>query len=103
MKILPTDLFPAFKKDKLERNEPWIIELSEKVPREIVDKCTVAIGEILQNHFEGTPINKSSLVEAAATLGSKGGSKGGYARAVSMTPKQRTASARKAALARWRS
>jgi hypothetical protein len=38
---------------------------------------------------------------AAVALGRKGGLKGGYARAASMTAAQRTASARKAANARW--
>jgi hypothetical protein len=39
---------------------------------------------------------------AAVALGRKGGLKGGYARAASMTAAERTASARKAAKARWR-
>ena len=38
---------------------------------------------------------------AAVALGRKGGLKGGKARAASMTPKQRTAAAKKAAAARW--
>ena len=38
---------------------------------------------------------------AAVALGRKGGLKGGKARAKSMTKKQRSESARKAALARW--
>ena len=38
---------------------------------------------------------------AAVALGRKGGLKGGKARAASMTPKQRTAAAQKAAAARW--
>ena len=38
---------------------------------------------------------------AAVALGRKGGKKGGYARAASMTPKQRSESARKAVEARW--
>jgi hypothetical protein len=38
---------------------------------------------------------------AAVALGRKGGLKGGKARAASMTKKQRSASARKAARARW--
>ena len=39
---------------------------------------------------------------AAVALGRKGGLKGGKARAEKMTPGQRSAAARKAALARWR-
>ncbi len=38
---------------------------------------------------------------AAVALGRKGGLKGGKARAASMTKAQRTASAKKAAAARW--
>jgi hypothetical protein len=38
---------------------------------------------------------------AAVELGRKGGLKGGKARAAMLTPKQRSDSARKAALARW--
>jgi hypothetical protein len=38
---------------------------------------------------------------AAVALGKLGGAKGGHARAANMTPRQRKASARKAALARW--
>ena len=38
---------------------------------------------------------------AAVALGKLGGAKGGKARAASMTPKQRTAAAKKAAAARW--
>jgi len=37
----------------------------------------------------------------AVALGRKGGLKGGPARAASMTPEQRSESARKAVLARW--
>ena len=39
---------------------------------------------------------------AAVALGRKGGLKGGKARAESMTPKQRSMSAKKAARARWK-
>ena len=37
----------------------------------------------------------------AVALGKMGGSKGGKKRAATLTPEQRSASARKAALARW--
>jgi len=37
----------------------------------------------------------------AVALGKMGGAKGGKARAARLSPEQRTASARKAALARW--
>jgi len=38
---------------------------------------------------------------AAVALGRKGGLKGGKARAAKMTPEERVAAAKKAALARW--
>lgn len=38
---------------------------------------------------------------AASEIGRKGGKKGGKARAAKLTPKQRTAAAKKAARARW--
>lgn len=38
---------------------------------------------------------------AAVALGRKGGLKGGHARAASMTPEERSESARKAVMARW--
>jgi hypothetical protein len=46
---------------------------------------------------------KDNKDPAAVALGRKGGLKGGKARAASMTPGQRSASAQKAAKARWSS
>jgi hypothetical protein len=43
----------------------------------------------------------SELRAYLAKLGSKGGKKGGPARAAAMTPEQRSESARKAVRARW--
>jgi hypothetical protein len=43
----------------------------------------------------------SELRDYFAKLGKKGGKKGGPARAATMTPKQRSESARKAVTARW--
>jgi hypothetical protein len=37
-----------------------------------------------------------------AKIGKKGGKKGGVARAAAMTPEQRSESARKAVIARWK-
>jgi hypothetical protein len=48
-----------------------------------------------------TPPVPSAKCPAAVFLGRKGGLKGGPARARKLTPKQRSAIARKAALARW--
>jgi len=48
-----------------------------------------------------TPDRDAGKDPDAVARGRKGGVKGGVARAQAMTPKQRTASARKAAKARW--
>ena len=48
-----------------------------------------------------TPDPNAGKDPAAVALGRKGGLKGGKARAASMTKKQRTAAAKKAAAARW--
>ena len=48
-----------------------------------------------------TPDPDAGKDPAAVSLGRKGGLKGGKARAAKMTKKQRTASAKKAAAARW--
>ncbi len=48
-----------------------------------------------------TRVAKKRKNPAAVALGRKGGKKGGPARAASMTPKERSESARKAVLARW--
>ncbi len=58
-----------------------------------------ATGEVIVPRPEPVPDGKDP---AAVALGRKGGLKGGKARAASMTKKQRSASAKKAALARWK-
>jgi hypothetical protein len=49
------------------------------------------------------PVKKRRKNPGAVALGRKGGKVGGRARADSMTPEERTDSARKAAAARWAS
>jgi hypothetical protein len=61
--------------------------------KNIVD---IATGEI-----EATTEQKDEIKAAAAALGRKGGLKGGKARAESLTAKQRSDIAKKAAKARW--
>lgn len=56
-------------------------------------------GETLTDRPKKPPVPPKD--PAAVALGKKGGLKGGKARAASMTPKQRTAQAKKAAAARW--
>jgi hypothetical protein len=60
----------------------------------IVDLATGEIVEEVSQHDSGKN-------PAAVALGRLGGKKGGRARANSLTPDQRTAIARRAALARW--
>ena len=58
-----------------------------------------AIGE----HMNGTPLEDPNAGKNphAVALGKEGGKKGGKARADALTPKRRSAIAKKAALARW--
>lgn len=63
---------------------------TNKKAKSIVDMATGAI--------QLTPEGKNA---AAVALGRSGGKKGGPARAAALTPKQRTAIAKKAAAARW--
>lgn len=66
------------------------------VARRVVEQ---AIGERL----DGTPLEDLNAGKnpAAVALGKLGGAKGGMARAAKLSPKKRTAIARKAAKARW--
>ena len=50
----------------------------------------------------GAPLAQHKNNAAARTLGRLGGIKGGPARAAKLTPEQRTVSARKAAVERWK-
>jgi hypothetical protein len=65
-----------------------------QLAKRIVDEST--------GQAERTPPPDEGKDPAAVALGRKGGLKGGKARAAKMTAKQRSASARKAARARWR-
>lgn len=62
-----------------------------------------AIVQAIAGEHEAAPAPDDGKDPAAVSLGRKGGLKGGKARAKSMTKKQRSESARKAALARWSS
>ena len=67
-----------------------------QIAKSVVEK---AIGE----HMDGTPLEKP--IDARnphfVALGSKGGKKGGKARARGLSPQRRSAIAKKAAKARW--
>ena len=64
-----------------------------QIARSVVDKTT----GISNGHEQ--PVKKKNA--AAVALGRKGGLKGGKARAAKMTKAERSASAKKAAAARW--
>jgi len=66
-----------------------------QIARSVVDKAT----GVTNGHEQ--PVKKKNA--AAVALGRKGGLKGGKARAAKMTKEQRSESAKKAAMARWRS
>ena len=69
-----------------------------KRPRDPVQLAKL-IGDILTGQVEDRVEDKRN--PAAVELGRRGGAKGGKARAAAMTERQRKASARKAAQARW--
>lgn len=64
--------------------------------RKDFNEIAVAIGRIATG--DATQIEETARVKASR----KGGIKGGVARAVKLTPEQRTIIAKKAAMARWK-
>jgi hypothetical protein len=68
-----------------------------QIAREVVEK---AIGE----RMDGSPLPDPDAGKnpAAVALGKLGGAKGGTARAQSLSPKRRSAIAKKAAESRWK-
>ncbi len=75
----------------------------KKTPKAREDVNTMAYRIMLEatGQASKTPDPDAGKDPAAVALGKKGGAKGGKARAAGMTAKQRTASAKKAAAARW--
>ena len=74
---------------------------SRKRPTDINELAAQLVGEATG---EIEPVDPDAGKDpAAVALGRKGGLKGGKARAAKMTPEERSESARKAALKRWRS
>jgi len=78
---------------KRSRKPKERLDLSQLAKR-IVDEAT--------GQTERTPSPSEGKDPLAVELGRRGGLKGGKARARKMTKKQRSASAKKAALARWK-
>ena len=74
-------------------------ERSRKRPRDPNALAFQVVGEATGEIEPADP--DAGKDPAAVALGRKGGLKGGKARAASMTPEQRSESARKAAAARW--
>ena len=60
-----------------------------------------AVEQTIGEKWDGTPLEKPTKNPAAVALGKLGGAKGGAARAAALSPKKRSAIAKKAALARW--
>jgi hypothetical protein len=76
---------------------------SRKQPKQRLDIGQLAKRIVTEatGEAERTPPPDEGKDPAAVALGRKGGLKGGKARAAKMTKKERVASAKKAAAARW--
>jgi hypothetical protein len=61
-----------------------------------------AVEQAIGEQWDGSPLPKSEKNPAAVALGKLGGAKGGAARAAALSPRKRSAIAKKAALARWK-
>ena len=72
----------------------------EKRPADVIG-AAVMVARIATGEIEDTK-NESVKDPAAVSLGRRGGIKGGKARAATISPKKRSAIARKAARSRWR-
>ena len=76
--------------------------IPKKLPRDSNQRAfeivRISTGEIEAE----TEQERSSVSQYLAEIGRKGGLKGGAARAAKLSPKKRSASARKAAQARWK-
>lgn len=78
-----------------------MLDRSRKRPRD-VNQLAKMIVDIASGEVDDMPKADDGKNAAAVTLGRLGGAKGGKARAKSMTPEERSATAQKAAQARWR-
>jgi len=74
---------------------------SKKRPRDI-NQLAKYIVDLSTGEAEETETEKPEKNPAAVSLGRLGGLKGGKARAASLTPKQRSEIAKKAAQTRWK-
>ena len=62
---------------------------------------THVVERAINEHMDGSPLEKPTKNPAAVALGKLGGAKGGAARAAALSPRKRSMIARKAAQARW--
>jgi hypothetical protein len=60
-----------------------------------------AVEQTIGEQWDGSALPKSEKNPAAVALGKLGGAKGGAARAAALSPRKRSAIAKKAAQARW--
>lgn len=72
-----------------------------KHPRDFNSRAFDSVARLTGTAPPDMEVPEDPIKAAAALLGRKGGLKGGAARAAKLTPKQRSASASKAAKARW--
>lgn len=81
-----------------------MLSRSSKKPKRPRDTNQLAHQIVLESigEAEPQPAPDEGKDPAAVALGRKGGKKGGKARASKMTPEERSAAAKRAALARWR-
>ena len=61
-----------------------------------------AVEQTIGEQWDGSPLAKLTKNPAAVALGKLGGAKGGAARAAALSPRKRSAIAKKAAQARWK-
>jgi hypothetical protein len=71
-----------------------------QIARSVVDKATGVVSKAAKA-LRAAAMPEREKDPAAVALGRKGGLKGGKARAAKLTKEQRSASAKKAAAARW--
>lgn len=74
-----------------------------KRPRDFNERAFQSVAILTGTEEPLPPVEPDDPVRAAAAaLGRRGGLKGGKARAAKMTPEERSASAKRAAAARWK-
>jgi hypothetical protein len=72
--------------------------------RDFTRSALRAVEQAIGEQWDGSPLPDKNAGKnpAAVALGKLGGAKGGAARAAALSPRKRSAIAKKAALARWR-